>query len=498
MIQRLPVLSVASELYPLVKTGGLADVAGALPRALAPHGVRMRSLLPAYPQVRAKVRIHGVALDLGELFGGTARVLQAEAEDLELYLLEAPHLFDRPGGPYQGPDRADWGDNAERFAALAWAGSRIGLGDLADFRPRVVHGHDWQAGLLPAYVALDDAHQGPRPGTVTTIHNLAFQGQFPAALLAPLRLPARAFATDGLEYYGSLGFLKAGLYYADRITTVSPTYALEIQTPDGGMGMDGLLRDRAHDLVGILNGIDLDDWDPMRDPALPRPFGADDPSGKADAKAAVQRRFGLNEDPGALLAGVVSRLSHQKGMDLLESAMGAFLDDGGQLAVVGSGDAAIEHALGGATLRYPGRIGVFVGYDEPLAHLVQGGCDAIVVPSRFEPCGLTQLCALRYGTLPIVARVGGLADTVIDANPMALAAGVATGFQFQPPTATALSGAFERALHLYRDRPETWRRMRTNALSAPVGWEAAGGAYAGLYRGLGQRAKTDTPSIDDR
>ena len=481
MPERLPVLSVASELYPLIKTGGLADVAGALPRALAHHDVRMRSLLPAYPAVRAKVRSLGTVLDLGELMGGQARIVAAEAEDLELYLLDAPHLFERSGGPYQAADRVEWGDNAERFAALAWAGAQIGLGRIECFQPRIVHAHDWQAGLVPAYLALGE---GVRPRTVMTVHNLAFQGQFSAGMLDRLRLPARAYNFEGIEYYGSIGYLKAGLYYADKITTVSPTYALEIQTGAGGMGLGGLLAARGDDLTGILNGIDLDDWNPARDPALPAAYGPDDADGKAAAKAALQKRFGLRPEPDAMLAAVVSRLSHQKGVDLLIGAIDPFLDAGGQLAVVGSGDVGLEHSLGAMTLRYPERVGVYIGYDEPLAHLAQAGADAMLVPSRFEPCGLTQLCALRYGTLPLVAHVGGLADTVIDANPMALAGGVATGFQFQPTTSAALARTLEQAHALYRNDPAAWARMRTNAMRCPVGWEGPAKAYKALYAGL--------------
>ena len=377
-----------------------------------------------------------------------------------------------------------------RFGALAWAGAALARGVDPGWRPAVVHAHDWQAGLVPAYLALGAGPEPApaaageaRPRTVMTIHNLAFQGQFPPALLGPLGLPDEAFTVDGLEYYGSLGFLKAGLRYADALTTVSPTYALEIQTTGHGMGLDGLLRARAVDLSGIVNGIDEAVWNPADDPHLVAGYDAAGLERKVPNKRALQERLGLAPDPGALLACVVSRLTHQKGMDLLLEAAPAFLDGGGQLAVLGSGDPGLEAAFGELARARPGRVGCVLGYDEPLSHLFQGGADAILVPSRFEPCGLTQLYGLRYGTLPIVARTGGLADTVIDANHAALAMGVATGLQVAPITAQALGFALARALELFAD-PAAWRAMQLAAMRQPVGWQVSAERYAALYRRL--------------
>ena len=331
------ILSVTPEFYPLVKTGGLADVAGALPLALAPLGMDMRTLLPAYPAVRAALPQAGPVAELADLFGGPARLLAGRsAEGAELFLLEAPHLYDRPGNPYLGPDGADWPDNHHRFAALAWVAAELGRGLLDWWRPEIVHGHDWQAGLAPAYLALAG---GPRPKTVLTVHNLAFQGVFPAYQLNGLRLPVSAFAVEGVEYFGQIGFLKAGLFYADRLTTVSPTYAREIQTPEQGMGLDGLLRRRAGELVGIANGIDTEVWNPATDPALAAAYTAEDPDGRARNRAAVQARFGLEPDPDACLFCIVSRLTHQKGIDLVLEVLPQLLAGGGQLAVLGSGDA---------------------------------------------------------------------------------------------------------------------------------------------------------------
>lgn len=474
------VLSVASEIFPLVKTGGLADVVGALPAALAREGVAMRTLVPGYPAVVDALEGADVAHAIATLHGGPARVLAGRAGGLDLFVLDAPHLFARPGNPYAGADGKDWPDNAQRFGALAAVAAAIGRGSIPAFVPDIVHAHDWQAGLAPAYL-----HYGgtPRPRTVMTVHNMAFQGQFPATLLAALGLPPHALAIDGVEYYGSIGFLKAGLALADRITTVSPTYALEIRTPAFGMGLDGLLRHRAPVLSGILNGIDDAHWNPATDPHLAAPFDRRHLAARARNKAALQARLGLAVDAAAPLLGVVSRLTWQKGMDLLLEALPEIAGMGAQLALIGSGDRALESGFAAAARAAPGRIAAMVGYDEPLAHLMQGGSDALLVPSRFEPCGLTQMCALRYGAIPVVARVGGLADTVIDASEMALAAKAGTGVQFAPVTRDALTTAVERLLTLWRDRPG-WRRLQARAMAVDVSWRRPAQHYAALYREL--------------
>ncbi|WP_206667649.1 glycogen synthase GlgA [Muricoccus nepalensis] len=472
------VLSVASECFPLVKTGGLADVAGALPAALAAEGVHLRTLLPAYPGVLAQAASATPVHGFDDLFGGPARLLAAREGDLDLLLLDAPHLYARPGGPYADQWGRDWPDNPQRFAALCWAAAAIGRGALPDWQPAVVHAHDWQAGLLPAYLHYAE---GPRPGTVFTVHNLAFQGWAPASLLAELRLPPRAFDIDGVEFFGGIGALKAGLRLADRITTVSPTYAREITTPEEGQALDGLLRSRAGDLAGILNGIDEAAWNPAADPHLAAAFDAEHPAGREANRAALRARAGLPPRPEGLLLGVVSRLTGQKGMDLLLQALPALLGHGMDLVVLGAGEPALEAGFRAAAAAHPDRIAARIGYDEGLAHLIQAGCDALLVPSRFEPCGLTQLCALRYGALPVVARVGGLADTVIDANEAALAAGAATGLQFAPPSAPALEAALARLAALWADRA-AWARTQANAFRAPVGWSRSAARYAALYR----------------
>lgn len=473
------VLSVASEAFPLVKTGGLADVVGALPGALAGHGVAMRVMLPGYPAVMAALDGATVVKRYRNLFGGSARLVAAAGGGLDLIVLDAPKLFDRPGNPYVDDNGVDWLDNWKRFAALARAAADIGTGSLDAFVPDVVHCHDWQAGLAPAYLRFA---KGRAAASVTTIHNIAFQGRYDSTVFPELGLPAEAFTIDGVEYFGGVGYLKAGLQCADAITTVSPTYAGEIQAPEGGMGLDGLLRARQAVLSGIVNGIDTDVWNPATDTHLARTYSAQRLAGRAANKRQVENEFGLESCDG-MIACVVSRLAWQKGMDLLGECIDPLVAAGGRLAVLGSGDAGIEAMLRAAAARHPGRVGIVTGYSEPLSHLLQGGADAIVIPSRFEPCGLTQFYGLRYGCVPIVARVGGLADTVIDANIAAVDAGVATGIQFLPVEAEALKGALIKALDFYADRP-LWQRLQKNGMKADVSWTASASRYAELYRSI--------------
>ncbi len=484
----LRVLSVASEIYPLVKTGGLADVAGALPFALEEEGVLVRSLVPAYPAVKAALEETETAREWPDLFGGPARILAGRARGLELFALDAPHLFDRPGNPYTRPDGGDWPDNALRFAALGRAGADLARGAIPAYAPDLVHCHDWQSGLVPAYLHYE---AGARPRSVFTVHNLGFQGQFPRGILPVLGLPARAWAIDGVEYYGTVGFLKAALQLADRITTVSPNYALEIMGPEAGMGLDGLLRVRADAVSGIVNGIDTGEWNPASDTHIPATYDERRLAARGRNASALRERMGLGAAAAGPLFGIVARLSWQKGLDLLLEALPDLLALGGQLALVGSGERALMDSWATAARANPGRVACTFAYDEPLAHLVQAGSDAILVPSRYEPCGLTQLCALRYGAVPVVARVGGLADTVIDAGTMALAAGVATGIQFSPVDPYALRAALRRAAQLHADRP-AWTRLQRNGMKTDVSWRNPARQYAALFRGLvNERAGAD-------
>jgi starch synthase len=472
------VLSVASEIYPMIKTGGLADVVGALPAALKAYGIETRTLVPGYPDVIKALSAAEELVHLQDFYGGPARVLCSSCNELDLLVLDAPHLFARPGNPYVTPDGADWPDNGLRFAALSRMAAEIGQGAIPSFAPDVVHAHDWQAGLAPAFL-----HYGgrPRPGTVMTVHNLAYQGKFPHQMLDTFGLPREAFTIHGVEFYGMISFLKAGLQFADRITTVSPTYAIEIQGDEGGMGLGGLLRVRSQVLSGILNGIDTSVWNPETDPQIAARFSAQELQFRAANKAALQRRLGLDPSPDALLLGVISRLSWQKGLDLLLENVPSILSEGMQLALLGSGDPDLQDRYQAAATANAGRIAVLIGYDEALAHLIQAGADAIVVPSRFEPCGLTQLCALRYGTVPIVSRVGGLADTVIDVEEADIAGSATTGFKFGPVTAENLAGALRRANMAFHDK-QAWRRLQDNGMSTDVSWRNRASGYAALYR----------------
>ncbi len=482
------ILQVSAELFPLLKTGGLADVAGALPAALGAQGCAVRALLPGFPAVVAGLRAphkvgsfttpwgEGVDIVLGELPGlGTA------GGALQAYVLMAAGLYDRPGNPYHDTQHNPYADNHRRFAALAWGAAHLAYGLDAGWGPQLVHCHDWHAGLAPACMAYWDSPQ--RVPTLFTIHNLAYQGCFAAACFADLGLPASAFGVNGLEFYGQVSFMKAALVYADHISTVSPSYAREIQTPEQGFGLDGLLRSRAAQLSGILNGVDGSVWDPGHDALLAHPFDGRKLTGKALNKAALQAETGLDLLPDAPLFSLVGRLTEQKGLPLVLGGVEEVVGGGGQLLVLGSGDTALEHALAAQAQAHPGRMAVRLDYDEALAHRIFGGSDVTLVPSRFEPCGLTQLYGLKYGSLPLVRRVGGLADTVVDTDLESLDDRSATGFVFDNFDTTDYRRAVRRAFALYRRRAD-WSRVRQNGMRIASGWEQSALLYRDLYASL--------------
>jgi starch synthase len=476
------VLSVVSEIYPLIKTGGLADVAGALPVALKVAGIDTRTLVPGYPSVMAALE-RAECLFERPVFGGAARLLAGSTGALDLFVLDASHLFARPGNPYLSSDGKDWPDNGLRFAALAQMACQIGIGAVPPFVPDVVHAHDWQAALTPAYL-----HYGGhrRPKTVLTVHNLAYQGRFPRQIIEEIGLPPESFTVDGVEYYGDVGFLKAGLQFADVITTVSPTYAKEIQGDEGGMGLGGLLRARSSRLRGVLNGIDADVWNPATDPNIPHKFSLRTIDDRSANKIALQRRSGLEPNDSVFLLGVISRLSWQKGLDLLFECIPALLGEGMQLVLLGSGDVDLQDRFQAAEKANPKQMAVIIGFDEALAHQIQAGADALVVPSRFEPCGLTQLCALRYGAVPIVSGVGGLEDTVIDGNDREK--GRITGFKFKPVTSKDLSAALRRSFSIFQDKA-AWRAMQMNGMSTDVSWQHSARQYAEIFADvMGERS----------
>ena len=480
------VLYITAELYPWVKSGGLGDVAAALPPALIAEGIDVRLLLPGFRGfLDAFPGITDIARLTTPFAAERVRVGLAHlpASESLAYLVDHPAFYDRLGNPYAGPDGSDWPDNHRRFGLFGWIAAELARGADPGWRPDILHGHDWHTGLAPAYLSARPPAAGRVP-TVFTVHNLAYRGPFPGTVFPELALPPAFFSIDGVEFFGMVSFIKAGLFYSDRLTTVSPTYAREIQTPAFGWGLDGLLRTRAALLTGILNGVDPRFWDPGHDTNLPQTYGTEDAAaGKRAAKAALQRRLGLEPIEGAPLFGAVSRLTPQKGLDLALAGLPDLLAGGGQLALLGSGDGNLEQAFAAAVERYRGRVGVAIGYDEGLAHLIIGGSDVILVPSRFEPCGLTQLYALRYGALPLVRRVGGLADTVVDATATNLAEGVATGFAFDDDSPSALMSAIGRAAALFRER-EIWQRMIRRAMTRDFSWAAAARRYAAVYRTL--------------
>ncbi len=482
----MKVLHAAAEVYPLVKTGGLADVLGALPEALIAAGADVRLVLPGLPAILKGMDDLKVVCELGAVFSAgrvSLRLGRMAHNQVKVYVIDAPYLYQRPGNPYLAPDGHEWTDNLQRFALLGWVAAHLAAGELdAGWTPDVLHAHDWHAAMACAYAA---CHPATRAATVYTVHNLAYQGLFAESDFPLLGLPSRLMVPGGLEFHGQLSFMKAGLKHAHRITTVSPNYAREIATEAFGCGLDGVIRARGADVSGILNGVDGEVWNPANDPLTAAPYSSDALGGKALCKAALQQELGLAVDARAPLFAVVSRLTSQKGLDLVLQALPALLDGpaagGAQLAVQGNGDPSLETAFANAAAAHPGRVAVRLIYDESLAHRMMAGADAMLVPSRFEPCGLTQLYALRYGTVPVVRRVGGLADTVVDASEAAVRADVATGFMFGPATPAALDDALDQAVKAWR-QPANWRQLMLRGMAQNFSWASAANQYMALYR----------------
>ncbi|MDX3966902.1 MAG: glycogen synthase GlgA [Bradyrhizobium sp.] len=488
------VLFASPEVFPLAKTGGLADVSAALPAALSEVGVDVRVAMPGYTEALDLADGKQKAVPLGNILGlGEAAVIAARTPDtgIPLWLVDCPALFRRPGGLYGDTEGRDWPDNALRFALFSHVVARLALGKAgANWRPHVAHVNDWHLGLVPALLA---AQPGPHPRTILTIHNLAFQGVFPAEIFPRLGLPSEWLTADGVEFYGQVSFLKAGIRFADRLTTVSPNYAQEILTPAFGCGLDGLLRARAGDLVGILNGVDYKSWAPDSPTARHFPYSACDLSGKRRCKADLQDELGFGVDADTPLIAFVSRLTHQKMADVLPEIAPAIAGRGAQLAICGEGDRSIEQALRALEAAYPRQVAVRIGYEEALARRILAGADILVAPARFEPCGLTQMYAMRYGTIPVVRRIGGLADTVVgqgrgEDSPKRKG----TGFTFDAPTSGDLAGAVECALDLYR-QPAAWRGMQRRAMRQDFRWMRSAQRYQALYAELVQNVGDDKP-----
>ena len=485
-VKQMKVLHAAAEVFPLVKTGGLADVLGALPQALVKAGVDARLVLPGFPAIKKGVLKQKLVCNIGAAFGAARITLWlgnmpgSELEQsVQAYIVDAPYLYDRIGNPYQTADGSEWPDNAQRFALLGWVAAHLAAGELDDtWCPDVLHVHDWHAAMACAYLAM---HPSSKTKTVFTVHNLAYQGLFDERDFHLMGLPARMLAPTGLEFHGQFSFMKAGLTYSNRVTTVSPTYAREMATPEFGCGLDGLVKARGADVSGILNGVDGTIWGPATDKEIATKFTAANLTGKLACKAALQKSLGLDIDPKAPLFGVVSRLTSQKGLDLVLAALPALLADGAQLAVQGSGDADLEAAFVAATAAHAGRVAVRLGYDEAFAHHMMAGCDVMLVPSRFEPCGLTQLYALRYGTVPLVRSVGGLVDTVVDATADALQQDTATGFMFGPATTAALATAMGQAIKTFANT-KLWNQIVLRGMAQSFSWEDAAKDYVTLYK----------------
>lgn len=480
----MKVLHVAAEIFPLVKTGGLADVLGALPQALIEEGADVRLLLPGLPQILDAVLSPVTVCEIGAVFGAArVRLIRAHMpfSQVPVYVVDAPYFYRRSGNPYQSSTGAEWPDNLQRFALLGWVAAQLAAGALDDdWVPDVMHAHDWHAGMACAYVA---QHMPTRAVSVFTVHNLAYQGLFSLADFHLLGLPGRFAAPSALEYHDQVSFMKAGLKFAAAITTVSGSYAREIATPEFGCGLEGVIRSRAGDVFGVLNGVDYAVWNPERDSGIAATYSASRLDGKALCKAGLQAEMGLAQRADAPLFGVVSRLTSQKGLDLVLAVLPELLQAGAQLVVQGSGDSALETAFLAAAQNHPQQIAVRIAYDEALAHRVISGADGLFMPSRFEPCGLTQLYALRYGCLPLVHGVGGLADTVVDASESNLQTDRATGFSFSEASPQALAAATARALELYT-QPARWQQIMRRAMAQEFSWNVAARTYLSLYRSL--------------
>ncbi|MCG8488406.1 MAG: glycogen synthase GlgA [Chromatiales bacterium] len=476
----MKILYASSEVAPLIKTGGLADVAGSLPAALNHIGMDCRLIVPGYPQVIAKADKLQKVADL-QLDGGGVTLLMGECgpHQVPLYVVDAPRWFDRPGNPYLTPEGYNWPDNADRFmlfcqAAVSVALDRAGL----DWQPEIVHANDWQTGLIAPLLQPEEQ----RPATLFTIHNLAYQGLFDWPTFLRLGLDKSLWTHHALEFHDQLSFIKGGIALSDRVNTVSPTYAEEIKTAEFGYGLEGLLQHRASHFSGILNGIDYHQWDPLNDPHIDTPYSIDNFPAKRSNKLALQREFGLPEDEYIPLFGYIGRLVDQKGVDLILQVLPGIMDSGAQLVLLGSGDHSLQSALEKISNRYHSRVGITIGYDEGLSHRIEAGSDCFLMPSRFEPCGLNQMYSLRYGTVPIVRRTGGLADSVVDVTPHTLANGTATGFVFDNADGNSLWGAIEHAINFYRRSGSDWDILAMTGMQQDLSWEASAQHYLELYQ----------------
>lgn len=478
------VLHVCTEVFPILKTGGLADATAALPTALTRLGCDARILVPGFPSFQAGLIDQRQVFKFPAQFGAYAtRLCMGVMPDsgMKVYFIDAPGLFDRPGNPYTDAANKDYYDNYRRFALLGWVAARLAEGVDPAWVPQVLHAHDWHAGLTPAYLkASEYRNKRQLAGSVFTVHNLAYQGNFPGRVFGELHLPPHFFGMEGVEFYQQLSFIKAGLTYAEKITTVSPTYAREILQPEQSCGLAGVLHQRAGDLHGILNGVDEAVWNPANDEAITATYDASSLTGKHECKRALQEELGFEVSEDIPLFCVVSRLVVQKGLDLVLDALPEMVRRGAQIVILGGGDASLESAYRNAAVANPQTVAIQVGYDERKSHRLIAGGDVILMPSRYEPCGLTQLYGLRYGTLPLVHRVGGLADTVVDCSAENMKKGIATGFSFDGFQYDTFVSTLHRCIDLFA-RKEAWLQLQQQAMRQHFSWDVAAKQYLALY-----------------
>lgn len=474
------ILFVTSEAHPLIKTGGLADVSGSLPKALAELGEDVRLIMPNYQSIKATEEVR--YLSTVHVNNCAVNILETRLPDSDVivWLVDYPEFFNFPGNPYLDEQGNPWANSAERFALFCRVTVEVAMNrSYLDWKPDIVHCNDWQSGLVPALLSLEYS----RPATVFTIHNMAYQGIFPSSTYLSLNLPGQLWNPHGIEFHNMLSFLKGGLIYSDRITTVSPTYAKEIQTSDFGYGLEGLLSYRKDFLSGIINGIDTEQWNPESDANISHTFNHLSLNKKLLNKTALQEKLSLPVDKNIPVFGLISRLVEQKGIDLILDCLSEMLTHPLQFVLLGSGNKSFEQRLHHFAEEHPDKLSVTIGYDETLAHLIEAGTDIFLMPSRFEPCGLNQIYSQRYGTVPVVRKTGGLADTVVDTIPETLNNNTATGLVFDEASPGALMEAIKRSLILY-SHPKTWKQLQTNGMQKDYSWTQSAQQYISLYSHL--------------
>jgi len=472
------ILFASSEVHPLIKTGGLADVAGSLPRALAELSQDVRVILPNYQTIKKTEEVRFISSV--RVNNQDANILETKlpGSDVIVWLVDCPALFDVPGNPYTDESGNPWDNIADRFTLFCRIIVEVAMNRAhLDWHADVVHCNDWQTGLVPALLSIE----GNKPSTVFTIHNMAYQGMFPQSTFSALNLPVQLWHPNGLEFHEMLSFIKGGLSYANRITTVSPTYALEIQTPEFGYGLEGLLSHKHVILSGIINGMDLEQWNPETDTSISEPYNVSTLADKVINKTSLQARSSLPVNKSVPLFGLISRLVDQKGIDLVIDCLSEMVDMPLQLVLLGSGDKSVERKLLDFARLYPKKISVTIGYDEALAHQIEAGADIFLMPSRFEPCGLNQMYSQRYGTIPIVRETGGLADTIEDALPKSMNNNTATGISFKEASSGALLEAIKRAMLLYADK-KSWKKIQIAAMEKDFSWKNSAEQYLALYK----------------